>query len=380
MRCFLLIPFICLPLSLFSQDSIAKKSAFSFSGYIKSMGWVGVDKEFRHASATTLLHNRINIQWKPTANWSSRLDLRTRLFWGDDVRAIPNFKQQLRNENETLDLSANWFATQSALLHTNIERLWLEHNKKKWNIRAGRQRINWGITNTWNPNDLFNTYNFLDFDYEERPGVDAVKVQYFAGEFSNLELAIAGNGDGRIIAAKYLTNYHKYDLQWNAGVYQKTVTAGFGWAGSIREMGFKGEAQFYFDENENFSQVMLLVEGDYIFKNGWYISSALLYNQKGLDRPLNDWTNLTFQASSRNLMPTKWNLLVNTSKEFSPLFSGNLNVVYAPGVNLLILFPTIRYNLKTNWDLDLIWKSFFAETDKFEALSHTGYLRLRWSF
>jgi hypothetical protein len=371
---------MCLSQSLFSQDSAVKKNAFSFSGYIKSMGWVGVDKEFLNASATTLLHNRINIQWKSSANWSGRLDLRNRLYWGDDVREIPHFKQQLRNENETVDLSANWFATRSALLHTNIERLWLEYKKQKWNIRAGRQRINWGITNTWNPNDLFNTYNFLDFDYEERPGIDAVKAQYFNGELSNLELAVAGNGHDPIIAAKYFTNYHQYDLQWNAGVYQKTVTAGFGWAGNIKDLGFKGEAQFYVDNSKTLSQVMFLVEGDYIFKNGWYISSAFLYNQKALDRPLNDWAKLTFQASTRNLMPTKWNLLVNTSKEFSPLFSGSLNIVYAPGVNLLILFPTLRYNIKTNWDLDFIWKSFFAETDKFEALSHTGYLRIRWSF
>jgi hypothetical protein len=79
-------------------------------------------------------------------------------------------------------------------------------------------------------------------------------------------------------------------------------------------------------------------------------------------------------------MPTKWNFLLNTSKEFTPIFSGSMNVVYAPGTNLLILFPTLRYNLKTNWDLDFVWQSFFAETSRFEALSHTGFTRCRFSF
>jgi len=79
-------------------------------------------------------------------------------------------------------------------------------------------------------------------------------------------------------------------------------------------------------------------------------------------------------------MPTKWSILLNTSKEFTPLFTGSLNVVYAPGVNLLILFPTLRYNLTTDLDLDFVWQSFFAETTRFEAVSHTGYLRLKWSF
>ena len=123
-----------------------------------------------------------------------------------------------------------------------------------------------------------------------------------------------------------------------------------------------------------------MLEGDYIFKKGWYVSTTFLFNDKGWDGPLDSLNTLVFQVSPRNLMPTKWNLLVNSSKEFTPLFSGSLNVVYAPCVDLLILYPTLRYNLKTAWDLDFVWQSFFAQTTTFEALSHAGYLRLRWSF
>jgi hypothetical protein len=380
MKSFVLIVVVWLPFSLFAQDSMAKKNAWSFSGYLKDLAWVRFDQDFGHAAGTNLVHNRINIKWKPSEKWSGHLELRNRLYWGDDVRTVPDFKQLLRNENEAVNLSVNWFDTRTAILHTNVERLWLEYKKPKWNLRAGRQRINWGLTNTWNPNDLFNTYNFLDFDYEERPGSDAVKSQFIISDLSNMELAVAGTGHQPIIAAKYFTNYRKYDLQWNAGVYQNTFTAGFGWAGSIKDAGFKGEAQFYGDQDEGLSQLLLVMEGDYILKNGWYLSSAFLYNQKGLDHPLNDWTKLSFQASPRSLMPSKWNWLLSSSKEFTPLFSGSMNVVYAPGVNLLILYPTLRYNLKTNWDLDFVWQSFFAEATRFQAFSHTGFLRLKWSF
>ena len=69
-----------------------------------------------------------------------------------------------------------------------FDRLFIEWNKEKWNIRIGRQRINWGINLAFNPNDIFNAYNFLDFDYEERPGVDAARVQYYYGSFSGLDL------------------------------------------------------------------------------------------------------------------------------------------------------------------------------------------------
>ena len=35
----------------------------------------------------------------------------------------------------------------------------------------------------WNPNDLFNAFSFVDFDYEERPGSDALRIQKYTGYF-----------------------------------------------------------------------------------------------------------------------------------------------------------------------------------------------------
>ena len=379
MKRMLIIGSVLLSISVYAQDSTVRKKAWTFSGYLKDLAWVRFEKDFTNAMATNLVHNRMNLKWNPDEHWNARLELRNRFYWGDDVRTVPDFKQQLGNENEMVNLSSTW-SSGSAVMVSNIERFWMEYKRSKWNIRAGRQRINWGITNTWNPNDLFNSYNFLDFDYEERPGSDAVKGQYLVNDLSHIELAVAGTRHQSIMAVKYSLNYKKYDLQANAGVYQNTATAGIGWAGSIGNMGFKGEAQFYGARKEERSQILLVLEADYIFENAWYLSSAFLFNEKGLHHPLNDWAKLQFQASPRYLMPTRWNVLVNTTKEFTPLLNGSFSLVYAPGVNLLILYPSVRYNLKTNLDLDLVWQSFFAETLRFEALSHTGFLRLKWSF
>jgi len=380
MRIAIMIGSVLLPLGLIAQDSTVKKNVWAFSGYLKDMEWVRFDNKFRDAEATNLIHNRVNIRWSPNENWSGRFEVRNRFYYGDDVRTVPGFKEGLRNQNEAIKLSTTWWTNSKAVLHSNIERLWMEYKQPKWNIRAGRQRINWGITNTWNPNDLFNTYNFLDFDYEERAGTDAVKAQYLFTDVSNIELAVAGTGRKAIMAAKYYTNYRQYDLQWNAGVYQRRLTAGMGWAGSIKDAGFKGEVQYYGKKDSSDSQWLLVLEGDYIFRKGWYLSTAFLYNQKGFSHPLDGSTSLVFQASPLNLMPTKWNILINTTKDFTPRFSGSMNLVFAPGTNLLILFPMLRYNLKTNWDIDFVWQSFFAEKARFESISHTGFLRLRWSF
>ena len=371
---------LLLHLNCLCQDSIIKRKQWDFSGYIKELVWLTIDKSFQNAYVTNLVHNRINLKWNPSQKISGRLELRNRFYWGDDVKMLPNFNEQLRNRNEFIDASTTWWHRSTTISHSNIERLWLEYRSSKWKIRAGRQRINWGISNTWNPNDLFNTFNFLNFDYTEKPGNDAVKFQYSVSELSNIEIASARTSYHSISAIKYFTNYRKYDLQAIAGIYQNTFTAGMGWAGSVSDLGFKGEAQFYTHRKDSVSNVIATTEVDYIFKSGWYLSSAILYNEKGLHAPLGQEMIVVFEVSPRNLMPARWSILLTSSKDFTPRFNGSMDVVYSPRVNMLILFPSLRYNLKPNLDLDFVWQSFFAERKTFQALTHSAFLRLKWSF
>ena len=362
-----------------AQDTIAGKSVFSLSGYLKDLQWAYIDKQFSEATTTNLIHNRLNLKYEQGLHFAGRLELRNRLFMGDDVSTIPDFTEQLDDRNELVKLS---FSSQSGdvVFHSNVERLWLSYSQEKWNVRVGRQRVNWGMTNTWNPNDIFNSYNFLDFDYEERAGADAVKVQYKTNGWSGFEMAASGNQDFSIAALKYYTNYRNYDLQWSAGVYDRAFTAGFGWAGSILNAGFKGEAQYFAATPDSADQLNLSLESDYIFKSGLYLSVAVLYNQRGYTEPMLMVPSIRFEVSPRQLMPARWNVLVTAAKELNSRFSGNMSVVYMPGIKMMILYPALKYNLNQNLDIDLVWQSYLAETDKFEVLSHFVLARLKWSF
>jgi hypothetical protein len=88
-------------------------------------------------------------------------------------------------------------------MHSNIDRMHLSYINGPWEVHAGRQRVNWGRTFVWNPNDLFNNYAFLDFDYEERPGVDALTAQYNWDYASSLEVGIrlGDNWDESVLAS-----------------------------------------------------------------------------------------------------------------------------------------------------------------------------------
>ncbi len=386
-KSFQLIWFIILSSSVFGQESGSEAtlpaSKFLFSGYIKDLQVLRTNRDFSDLKATNIIHNRMNSKFLISNNLTATAELRTRLFSGADVKQIPGFSQSLRNGNELINLQKAWKLSSSMVLHSNFERLNMEYQHKNLNIRVGRQRINWGITTTWNPNDILNAYNFLDFDYEERAGIDGARASYIINNTSNIEIAYANTGrkQGNIAAFKYSVNRGNYDIQFIGGIFKNHLSLGTGWAGYIGDAGFKGEIQ-YFAANMNSKGLMnILLESDYMFENGWYINLGTLYNSNGLSKPVNDWNMVNLNLSPENLMPTKWNAIISTSKELNPLFSANMSLLYSPGANMFILYPSFQYSLATNLDLNLVWQSFFAEQDTgFQGVNHQGILRIKLNF
>jgi hypothetical protein len=366
-----------------AQDSATLPKKLTISGYIKDLQTLTFDKNFKELISGNLIHNRINMKWKPSDKVNAVAEFRNRLFWGEEVKLTPNFASLLKNDNELVNLQTAWIKNKSLVLHTNVERLYVDYKGNDWNVRLGRQRINWGITTTWNPNDIFNTYNFLDFDYEELPGVDGGKMQYIFSNTFNTELAYINTGkkDGSIAALKYSLNKWNYDMQLITGWYNGHPTLGAGWAGYIKDAGFKGEVQYFFGSKDSSDHFNMSFEGDYMFKKGWYVNMGLLFNNHGLYKPVTDWNTINLKLSPENLMPTKWNIIVTTAKEITPLLSANMSMLYAPGTNLLILLPSFQYNMATNLDVNLVWQSFLTQIDNnFEAVNHHCFLRMKWSF
>lgn len=363
-------------------DLALKESKIVFNGYLKNLQSLQFDKDFRKLGANNIIHNRMNVKWKPFNELQLATEFRNRLIWGDDVRNFPNYSELLRNPNERVNLSSVWFSNNSMIMHTNIDRLYINYTHKNLTARFGRQRINWGITTTWNPNDLFNTFNFLDFDYEERPGSDAIKITGEFGNFSGAEIAYApGNTkQSGVMAIKYHFNSNGYDVQAITGLYNKRFTAGIGWAGNIKDAGFKGELQYFASSGTEKSQINVVMESDYVFAGNWYLNGAILFNNTGLNSKISHPAQITFNFSPANLMPTKWNFMITTAKEITPLFSSTFAILYAPGTNLMLILPGLRYNLAQNIDMDIVWQSFFIQLNHFQGIDHRGFLRLKYSF
>ncbi|MDZ7717452.1 MAG: hypothetical protein U5K72_01375 [Balneolaceae bacterium] len=278
-----------------------------------------------------------------------------------------------------------WEDSDKLLLHSQIDRLHLSYFNGPLEIYAGRQRINWGKTYVWNPNDLFNNYAFLDFDYEERPGVDAVSAIYNLDFASSIEMAVklGETFEEMVIAGMYRTNWNQYDLQFIGGHYFDKITLGIGWAGYIKDAGFKGEIS-YFQPEENFlkskGNITATTGLDYMFSNSLYAQGEVLYNggNRGRGSPVFE---LLQPPSADNLFVTKTGFYLSASYPVTPLTNISGGVLGSFDEEFVILIPQISHSLTNNIDFlalaQLLKGSFLTE---FIDTPNVLYFRLKWSY
>jgi len=358
----------------------------SINGYVKYLPSLRADSELNRFYFDQLLHNRLNMNWQLSESLHFHGALRTRVFQGYNVKNIPFYSDFIAQDDNWIDASLVVFQEGSFLMHTMSDRFYLNYTRDKWQLRVGRQRINWGINTVSNPNDLFNTYSFFDFDYEERPGTDAVRVQYFAGALSRVEMAFSPGRNPRehVGALLYAFNVNNYDIQLLSGYYHNRWAVGGGWAGSINNTGFKGEVTYFKDlepqADLKTSNVVVAVSADHVFQNGAYGVLEYTYNeQRGGDEQHPQFITRPFRAD--NLSFTNHILFGNYTYPSSPVLQWGLAAFYYPTEEGAFLSPNVHYSLQQNLDLQLISQIFLGKENS--LLSQAGYLVAvvaKWSF
>ena len=371
---------------VYSQEKTSKID-LEFNGYIKYMNTTmfGINDQIKFDN---LIHNRLNFKAYYNKNFKFALEVRNRAFWGYSVSNIPGYDQLIEMDNNEMDMSFFIVNTDDFLLYTSVERLYIDYNFGDWEVQIGRQRINWGKNMVWNPNDLFNAYNFIDFDYEERPGTDAVRVQYNTSNFSNVEIAYnyGKDFDDSVFAAKYLFNFKEYEVQFLAGSYYKDYAIGMGWEGNLKNTGFKGEATYFIPKSSLESDKNVLATSlsvDYYFKNGYNFTGSFLYNSGGISNIDEIGIgNIPFaNLNAKNLMPNKFSLFGQVGKMFTPAINGTLAMIYAMELQTVFVMPNFSYSIKDNFDLDVIAQLYVGSLNqKFDYVYNSMFLRLRWSF
>jgi fluoride ion exporter CrcB/FEX len=403
--------------------SQTKPKKIRFSGFLEYLNntWVPQGKAYQTLGIDEWqmqggVYNRLNLWYNPTTNLEFYVGMRNNFIFGPMFATYTNifnfaglnYSDLVTYDPGYLDLTFKIAGNNSYILYTNFDRANVKWTLDKFEVTLGRQRINWGQNLIWNPNDIFNAYNFFDFNYVERPGSDAVLMELFTGDFSSVQLAgklsyIQVPMDTSVLilreelkltaAAMYRFSKWNYDWQVFGGVMETDVTAGLGWAGSVAGAGFTGELS-WFRDTENFADTTGVFVGsigaNYTFRNSIFINFSAIYNSAGKMDSVNAIgtgflgsfsTIFSSSLNAKNLTRARLDLFGQISYPVTPLINIDLASIFNPYDLSGFIGPTVNFSLSDNISLGLVGQLFWGKPyTEYGDIGQMFFLDLKWSF
>lgn len=369
--------------------SLAQTSVVEAGGYVKYL-YSNAELPAVGRVNDHLLHSRLNSNVFLSENVRLAMEVRNRFFWGGSVERTPSFLSTIRSRHEFWKGEVIWWNRPASAGYSEVDRLWLGVTYHQLEATLGRQRIAWGTALVWNPADMFNPLSILDFDYEERPAVDALRLQYYSSQVTKIELVAkpGATGSTGIAAGKVLLNQWNYDFHLLGGRQGKEPFGGFAWAGDIAGAGFRGDVMTkrigsrirdsYPSVHGSWSTTVAL-SADYTFTNNAYLHTEFLYNSIGVTgnasaaRPLSQSLGL--------LSPARWSIFQELSFDAHPLVRVSGFVLYNPTDHSAAFVPSVNWSALENLDI-----SFFGILFSGSAMTEFGgwgksmFLRGKYSF
>ena len=363
------------------QDSTRAVSAGGYTSWLHSAMFESPEGEWMN---TAMLHNRINLKAYAGEKVTFGLEVRNRFITGDMVRVDPLYAFSLSSDPGSADLSWNIMNVRSFLLNTTVDRACIEFTSGRLQVRAGRQRINWSQSLVWNPNDIFNTYSFFDFDYIERPGSDAIRVIYSASPSSAAEMAVKLNSEGKVTAAAlYRFSIHNIDLQILAGeIDENTLVGGFGWSGAAGSYSLRGEASLFkpFESAGLNNATGIITAGvDRSFSDKLTAVSQVMYCNNPLE--LSDFGELYGGGlTASQLAFSEFTIMGQLTWMPMPLLSLSAAAIWYPDLEGFFAGPSVDYSLAENVDFSFLWQHFSGVTGGEKTTINLGFIRIKHSF
>lgn len=379
--------FIILILMAGSRAWAQKSHKFTATGFLEYLNTTWAPEQTAYWTNLSNVYNRLDLHWYPVKSLEFSAGIRNNFNFGPMMAGFyPYYADELLKDYGWMDLTFSLAKDTSYLLYTNIDRLYMKWTLKKLELTVGRQRINWGINLIWNPNDIFNTYNYFDFDYVERPGSDAILLRYYTGDFSSLQVAAKLDYNHQLTAAAlYKFNVKNYDLQFLGGVMAKDLVLGMGWAGQIKGVGFTGEASWFRNLNrfqDTTGQWVVSVSANYTFANQLYLNGSFIFNSAGTTGPAGMGTDFFFGSMSpKTLTRSKFDLFGEVSYPVTPLIKADVSAIFNPNDLSVFTGPSLDFSLTENLELFVMGQLFFGKSlSEFGDYGQMYYLRLKWTF
>ena len=379
------------------SSNIHSQSFFEFQGYLQNTQTVWAPSDNSDINGVTLnswmlsglVYNRFDFFLYPTDGLSINIGMRNLIDYSNLKPLIDytsNYADIVTKDNGYLDLTKKWTDGTSYVIYTNIDRLNIFYSGNNIELQIGRQRINWGVNLVWTPNDIFNSYSYLNFDYVEKPGSDAARAQYYFGFATSLEFVYKIDYNNDITSAlMFKFNEWDYDFQLFAGTMLDDYVFGGGWSGNISTANFSGEVS-YFRDKDNFAdttgQLVSSLGLTFTFPNNIYSHGEFLYNSAGKLGNAGGTNNFIENPyNAKNLSPAKYSLFGDVSYQITPLITADLSTIINPSDLSFYIGPFVTFSLSQNIDLLLAGQFFFGDNNtEWGNYGQFYYLRIKWSF
>jgi len=377
--------FYTLCLVLFNSLLFAQ-SNFEYNGYLENLQTVWAPKEINQWVFSNSISNRINFSWYASDAVTFNASLRNIFDYGQFVQIIPGYADIVSKDNGFINLTKKIASDKSYVLYSNIDRLNLIYSQENIEVQIGRQRINLGKNLVWTPNDIFNASSFLNFDYVEKPGSDAVRIQYYTGIASSIQFAYKLNFDNKATAAGVIKlNQWDYDFQLLGGIMEDDYILGFGWSGQISSAGFSGEITYFRNKDNHVNNRNVLVaalSGNYTFSNSLFIHGEFLYNSAGKIKNAGKLNNIfSLQYSAKNLSPAKYSVFGEASYPITPLITASTSSIFNPSDKSFYIGPSVEFSLTSDIYLLAAGQFFIGKKDtEWGNFGKFYFLRLKWNF
>jgi hypothetical protein len=367
-----------------AQEEV-KYPKLNYRGYTKSMVIFVNPDNLDFLQTIHLFHNRSELEARFSNSISLQIHNRNLMYTGNFLLQ-PDFGKQLEAAaTDYADLTLRPIDRGGVKMTNSLDRAFLEgiHGNLEW--RIGRQRINWGLHSIWNPNDIFNAYSFVDFDYEERPGADAVLIRYYTGLSSCLQLAYSPDDqwERSTVGILYQFNAATYDLQLLTAYDREYWVSGFAAAGNLGDQAVKVESSLFFPEFDGKTEFSLAASYEGSLQNtGVFYTISYLYDGKNTESgSFQELLQNANQLTARELYPFEHNIMIQALKQFNARFTANVSAVFSRDkARSIYLAPFVSYSLAQNWDLDVFGQVFFEKQDFYRSPNQIVSLRLKWSY
>lgn len=333
---------------------------------------------------STMLHNRLNFKAYPGSRTTVALEVRNRFVTGDLVSMDPSYTPGLAYDPGWVDMSWNITSGTSYVLNTMIDRAYIDFIAGRLQVRAGRQRINWSQALVWNPNDIFNTYSYFDFDYVERPGSDALRLTYSTSPSSAAEAVVKLNSENEVTAAAlYRFSILNTDIQFLAGeTDEELLTAGMGWSGAAGSYSIRGEATLFapFGSSAENKDIFIITAGvDRAFSDKITALLQVMYSNN--PAPLNSFTELYRGGmTASQLAFSEFSAIGQVTYAPIPLLNISLSGIWYPDLDGFYAGPSIDFSLAENVDFTFLWQYFNSIIGEEEMRVNLGFVRIRYNF